>query len=133
MYENLISVTFFIFGGLALYRFHKPILAALKRFDARNRARIEGEIEDRADNLAHFRHTLRLAEEQFEPVSAVTVPDERTAESITRYVFEGEYFAFEREAVRAREDKVRARAREFYLELPAALAARRGDDKLGKD
>ena len=133
MFENLISATLFILVCILLYRFHPQILAAFQRFDANNRARIQGEIRDRGDSLAHFRHTLKLAEEQVEEVSAVTVPDERTATPVTRYLFEGETFATEREAMRVREDKVRALARAFYVELPAALAARRGDGKLGRE
>ena len=132
MFRDLITVTLFIVAGILVYRFHPQILAALKRFDAGNRARIEGEVRDRTDNLAHFRHTLRLAEEQFEQVQAIDVADERTGEPITRYLFEGEAFSTEREAKRAREDKVRAKAREFYIELPAALAAR-SESKLGKN
>lgn len=133
MVQNLLITAAIIFAGLLLYRFHPAILAALRRFDADNRARIEGETRDRNDSLAHFRHTLRLAEEQVEDVTAVTVSDERTAQPVTRYLFEGETFAQERDAKRVREDKVRGLAREFYMELPAALAARRGDGKLGKD
>jgi hypothetical protein len=130
--ENLIYASLFILVGIVVYRFHREIFAGLRRFDADNRARIESQIRDRTDATAHFRHTLGLAEEQVEPVSAVTVSDERTATPVTRYLFEGETYAEEREAKRAREDKVRAIARAFYMELPAALAARRGDGKLGR-
>ena len=133
MFENLLSATLFILVCILLYRFHPQILTAFQRFDANNRARIQGEIRDRSDSLAHFRHTLKLAEEQVEEVSAVTVSDERTGTPVTRYLFEGETFATEREAARIREDRVRAMARAFYVELPAALAARKGDGKLGKE
>jgi hypothetical protein len=129
---NLISASLFVLVCIVAYRFHREILARLRRFDAQNRARIEAQRRDRADATAHFRHTLGLAEEQVEPVSAITVSDERTATPVTRYVFEGETFADEREARRAREEKVRAIARGFYMELPAALAARSGDGKLGR-
>jgi hypothetical protein len=131
--SDLLSVAAIILAAILLYRFHPAILRALKRFDTANRARIEGEIRDRGDSLAHFRHTLRLAEEQFEAVSAIAAADERTGTPVTRYLFEGEVFANERDAVRAREDKVRAKAREFYRDLPSALAARKGDGKLGRD
>jgi hypothetical protein len=130
--ENLLYASLFVLGCIFVYRFHRQIFGGLRRFDAENRARIESQRRDRGDLTAHFRHTLGLAEEQVEPVSAVTVSDERTATPVTRYVFEGETFSDEREAKRAREDKVRAIARAFYMELPAALAARRGDDKLGR-
>jgi uncharacterized protein (DUF1684 family) len=130
--ENLIFASLFILVGIVVYRFHRQIFEGLRRFDADNRARIESQFKDRSDATAHFRHTLGLAEEQVEPVSAVTVSDERTATPVTRYLFEGETFVDERDAKRAREDKVRAIARAFYVELPAALAARRGDGKLGR-
>jgi hypothetical protein len=130
--ENLIGASLFVLVCIVVYRFHREIFGSLRRFDAQNRARIEAQRRDRADATAHFRHTLGLAEEQVEQVSAITVPDERTATPVTRYVFDGETFADEREARRAREEKVRAIARGFYMELPAALAARGGDGKLGR-
>jgi hypothetical protein len=129
--QNLFTAAAFILAGILLYRFHPVILAALRRFDARNRARIEAEERDRSDSLAHFRHTLKLAEEQVEEVNEIAAADERTGLGLTRYVFEGEIFATRREAERVREDKVRAKARQFYVELPAALAARKRDDTLG--
>jgi hypothetical protein len=130
--ENLIGASLFVLVCIIVYRFHRQIFGGLRRFDAENRARIESQYKDRGDATAHFRHTLGLAEEQVEPVGTITVSDERTATPVTRYIFEGETFADEREARRVREDKVRAIARAFYMELPAALAARRGDDKLGR-
>jgi hypothetical protein len=130
--ENIIGASLFVLACIAVYRFQRQIFGGLRRFDAENRARIEAQRKDRADATAHFRHTLGLAEEQVEPVSAITVSDERTATPVTRYLFEGETFADEREAKRAREDKVRAIARAFYMELPAALAARGSDGKLGR-
>jgi hypothetical protein len=133
MFWNLFTTTAFIIAGLLFYRFWPAIFAAVKRFDEQNRARIEGEQRDRRDNLAHYRHTLQIAEEQVEEVCEIEVPDERTAVPVKRYLFEGERFAERREAERARADKVRALARKFYMELPAALAARKGDGKLGRD
>ena len=130
MFWNLFTTTAFIIAGLLFYRFWPAIFAAVKRFDEQNRARIEGEQRDRRDNLAHYRHTLQIAEEQVEEVGEIEVPDERTAVPVKRYLFEGERFAERREAERARADKVRALARKFYMELPAALAARKGDNKL---
>jgi hypothetical protein len=119
-----------IIAGLLIYRFHKPALAALRRFDARNRARIVEEQMDRGDQLAHFRHTLKRAEEQVENVGEITLSDVKTGTAVTRYIFEGERFATRQEAEHARADKVRALARKFYMELPSALAARRGDTRL---
>jgi hypothetical protein len=133
MFWNLFTTTAFIIAGLLFYRFWPAIFAAVKRFDDHNRARIEGEQRDRRDNLAHYRHTLQIAEEQVEEIGEIEVSDERTAVPVKRYLFEGERFAVRREAERARDDKVRALARKFYMELPAALAARKGDGKLGRD
>ena len=130
MLEPLFTTTAIILVGILVYRFNRPILAALKRFDTRNRNRIEQEQRDRADSLAHFRHTLGRAEEQVEAISEIVVSDARTATPVTRYVFEGEQFVTRGEAERVRADKVRAMARGFYVELPAALAARRDDGKL---
>ena len=132
MFWNLITTTAFIIAGLLFYRFWPAILLRLKRFDDNNRARIEGEIRDRGDNLAHFRHTLRVAGEQVEEIAEVEVADIRTGQPVKRYLFEGERFATRHDAQHARESKVRALARSFYMELPSALAARKGDDKLGK-
>jgi len=133
MFWNLFTTTAFIIAGLLFYRFWPAIHAAIKRFDDQNRARIEGDIRDRHDSLAHFRHTLKIAEEQVEEIGEIEVRDERTAEPVKRYLFEGERFAHRREAERVREEKVRMLARKFYMELPAALAARKGDGKLGRD
>ena len=133
MLGQLLTIFAVLLVAILAYRYHRPVLAALKRFDDANRARIEGEIRDRTDSLAHFRHTLKIAEEQVEEIGEITVPDERTGQPVTRYVFEGEVYADRREALRAREEKVRVKARAFYMELPAALAARKGNGKLGHE
>ena len=131
MIANLITTALFVLAGILLVRFWPRISGTVNRFDAQVRDRRMQEIRDRADALAHFRHTLKLAEEQVDVVSAVTVPDERTAQPVTRWLFEGEAFATEEDAKRVREDKMRAIARGFYMDLPAALRARKGDDQLG--
>ena len=105
-------------------------MAALRRFDRQNQSRKVAELRDRTDILAHFRHTMARAEEQVEEVSEITVADERTGTPVTRFVFEGEHFATRGDAERVRADKVRKLARDFYMDLPAALAARREDGKL---
>ena len=133
MFWNLFTTTAFIIAGLLFYRFWPAIFAALKRFDDQNRARIESDRRDRSDSLAHFRHTLKIAEEQVEEIGEIEVRDERTGGPVKRYLFEGERFASRREAERVREEKVRALARKFYMELPAALSACKGDGKLGRD
>lgn len=80
--------------------------------------------------LAHFRHTIARAEEQIEDVIEITIADTRTGTPVTRFLFESEQFATRSDAERVRAEKVRKLARDFYVELPAALAARREDGKL---
>jgi hypothetical protein len=123
--SSLITTAVLIIAAILLYRFRAPLIAALRRFDARNRQRIEEEISDRRDRLAHYRHTLRLAEEQVEEVSEIAARDARTGHPLTRYIFEGEQFATPDEAEAARQRSIVAKARKFYEELPAALAHRR--------
>ncbi len=130
MIERLLVTAGFILAFILVYRFHRPLLAALRQFDARNRARRLEELRDRQDQLAHFRHTLGRAEEQVEDVAEITLSDERTATPVVRFLFEGVRFATREEAERARAEKIRLLARSFYMDLPRALAARRGDDRL---
>lgn len=118
-----------VLAAIFAYRFHRQILAALARFDARNMARRFEEARDRHDRLAHYRHTIRLAEEQVDSIEEITVADERTSMPVRRYLFAGETFLSRKEAEAARQDAVLAKAREFYVELPAALA-QRGNGKL---
>ena len=130
MLRDLITTSAFIAVMLVIYRYRHDIMAALARFDARNVERIQDEQRDRSDPIAHFRHTLKVAEEQVEEVGEITVSDERLGSSVTRYVFEGEQFASRFDAERVRAEKIRAIARGFYVELPKALAARMQDGKL---
>src|SRR5437763_15583964 len=99
--ESLISTTIIIVVAILLYRYRAPIVLALRRFDSRNRKRIEEEISDRRDPVAHYKHTLRLAEEQVEEVGEISTRDARTGEPVTRYVFEGQQFASRDEAAAA--------------------------------
>lgn len=130
MFWNLTTTALFVIGALLLYRLWPVISAALKRFDEQNRARIEGQMRDRWDRHAHFRHTLDVAQEQVEEILEVTDTDPRTATPVKRYAFEGVWFATREEAERARAEKIGDIARGFYRDLPAALTARR-EDKLG--
>ena len=86
---------------LVLYRFREDIAAALARFDARNVRRIEDEQRDKSDPIAHFRHTLKVAEEQVEEVAeaagdaadeaAQAVAEVAAAATETDAKFEGAY------------------------------------------
>ncbi|MGH6889343.1 MAG: hypothetical protein ACREHF_09125 [Rhizomicrobium sp.] len=115
-----------VLAAILAYGFRKPVLAALARFDARNAARKFEEMRDRQDRNAHYKHTLRLAEEQVDTVTEIAVPDERTGAPVSRFLFAGETFAVREEAEEARQAAIFAKAREFYVELPAALMRRRG-------
>lgn len=130
MLRDLLTTSLIIAALLVIFRYRHEIAAALARFDARNVKRIEQEQRDRTDPIAHFRHTLKVAEEQVEDVSEVTVADERLGTPVTRYVFEGEQFSSRFEAERVRAEKIREIARGFYVELPRALANRKQDGKL---
>lgn len=112
--------------------YRERILGALRRFDRKNLRRQIEQMEDQHDPTAHFRHTLRMAEEQVEKVVEITVPDERTALPVTRYLFEGEIFATRADAERARAEKIGKIARSFYADLPKALSAG-NDGKLGRE
>jgi hypothetical protein len=125
MIASLVATTVVIIAAILLYRFRAPVVNALRRFDQRNVARIEEEISDRRDRFAHYKHTMRVAEEQVDEVSEIDMLDVHTATPVKRYLFEGEQFASRDEAEAARQRKIVAKARTFYQELPAALAARR--------
>ena len=127
MLTQIIATFLFIVAALLVYRFRFWILGHLKRFDDANVRRIEEQERERHDPLAHYRHTLRVAEEQVEAVSEITETDERLGTPVTRYLFEGERFASRADAERVRAEKIRAIARGFYQELPIALAERRKD------
>ena len=129
MIRDLLTAFAIIVVAILIYRYQHRIADALRRFDARNVRRIREQEAEKADPLAHFKHTLKTAEEQVEEVSEITVSDARLGTPVTRYVFEGEHFASRREADNARAEKIRAIARGYYMELPRALAERR-EDKL---
>jgi hypothetical protein len=130
--RDLYSMAAFILAMILLYGFRKPILARLKAFDERNAQRRLDEMRDRRDRLAHFRHTLKTAEEQVEEIGEILIPDARTGNPVKMYLFEGERFYSRDEAEAARNEAVVTKARGFYQELPLALS-RRGDEKLRQD
>src|SRR5688572_24636104 len=104
-------------AGAALYRWRKVIIAALRRFDARNAARRDQDFRDRFERDAHYRHTLGLVDEQIEQVSVVHLPDSRTGILVPRYIFLGEHYQTRQEAEAARRAAVVARARAFYVDM----------------
>jgi hypothetical protein len=127
--HGLYATAGLVLAAILIYRFHSSILAALARFDARNAARKLEEARDRQDRLAHYKHTVKLAEEQVDEIAEITVTDERTGSPVSRFLFAGEAFVSREDAEAARQEVIIAKAREFYVELPAALT-RRGNGTL---
>ena len=123
--HSLYMVAGLVLAAILLYHFHRPILRSLERFDATNAARRAEEMRDRQDQLAHFKHTMRLAEEQVEEISEITIAEPRTGSPVKRFLLAGEMFASREEAETIRKELVVAKARTFYVELPAALARQR--------
>jgi hypothetical protein len=131
MFWNLTTVVLIIAAGSLAYWAGPRVVAALKRFDEGNRARIIRDFQDRRDSSAHVRHTLEVAEEQVEDITEIAATDPRTGTPVTRYAFEGVWYATRDEAEQVRMQKIGDIARGFYRDLPHALTARRGDDRLG--
>lgn len=123
--SNLIQVVLFLSGVLLAIGFYKPVLRAFRRFEARNAERRRQELQSAMDQYAHYRQTIQLVEEQVEPVSAITVSDERTGQAVTRYVFLGTTYATRKDAEAARFAAVIAKAREFYIDLDRIFLSRR--------
>jgi hypothetical protein len=130
--RDLLYMAALILILMAVFGYRERILDVLRRFDRRNIERQLEQMNERNDPTAHFKHTLKLAEEQVEDVSEIEVLDERTANPVTRYLFQGETFATRMEAEKARAEAIGQIARGFYAELPKALAAR-GNGKLGRE
>ena len=115
MLENVLWASGFVLACILLYRFGLPVL---KRFDARNVARIAEQERDKADPSAHIRHALEVAEEQIEPVTEIKVGNG------IQYLFEARIFLDRDDAEEARAQRIGVIARRFYAELPSALAGR---------
>jgi hypothetical protein len=106
--------------------YRRRIAAFLRRFEIRNAQRRAEEARALFDRYAHYRQTVLFAEEQIEPVSKITVQDERTGQPVARYVFLGEQFPTRADAEAARYEVVVEKAREFYRELDKIYLSRRG-------
>jgi hypothetical protein len=122
---DLYTTVAIVLALILVFGFRERILSYLKHFDDRNEKRRLEELDDRRDRLAHFKHTMRLAGEQVEEIGEITEPDSRTGTPVKFYLFEGERFLSRDEAEAARNEIVVAKARDFYKELPRALAERR--------
>jgi len=123
--SNLFSALLILFGVVLVCAFRYRIFAALRRFEANNALRRAEEARALFDRYAHYRQTVRFAEEEVEEVAKLTVRDERTGEPLTRYIFLGEQFATRKEAEAARYAAVIERAREFYKDLDQIYLSRR--------
>jgi len=130
MFWNLTTLILTLLAAIVAYWLGPKAVAAFKRFDAENHARILAERDDRRDAAAHIRHTLNVAQEQVDEILEVSESDPRTGTAVKRYVFEGETYFTRDEAEKIRAQKIGDIARGFYRELPAALAARKRDGRL---
>jgi len=122
--SDLITVAILLSAALLAYAVHRPVLAALRRFEARNAERRLQEYKSAMDRYAHYRQTVQFVDEQIEPVMRETVADERTGEPVTRYVFLGISYATLQDAEAARHAVVVEKAREFYVDLDRVFLSR---------
>jgi hypothetical protein len=125
MIARLFLTAAILLAIMLFLRHFDRIRASLKRFDDENRRRQEDEVRDKGDDLAHFRHTVKAAEERVEKIHEIIERDGRT-----QYLFHGKVYETKREAEAARAEAVRAIARQFYMDLPRALSERKDDGKL---
>lgn len=130
MFWNLTTLILTLLAAIVAYWLGPKAVAAFKRFDAENHARILAEREDRRDAAAHIRHTLNVAQEQVEDIQEISVSDPRTGTPVKRYLFEGETYFTRDDAEKVRAQKIGDIARGFYRDLPTALAARKRDGRL---
>jgi len=122
--SNLITVAIVLSAALLAYAAHRPLLAALRRFEARNAERRMQEFKSSMDRYAHYRQTVQFVDEQIEPVAPVTTRDERTGDPVTRYLFLGTWYGTLKDAEAARFEVVVEKAREFYLDLDHVFLSR---------
>jgi hypothetical protein len=120
MIENVIFIGIVFVAVAAAYRWRERLFAPLRRFDQRNAARIRAQQEARHDPNAHYKETLRLAEEQVEEI--FETPD---SEPLKRFYFDGQEFDRREDAEAARIAKVIEIARGFYFDLDKIYLGRR--------
>ena len=124
MTDNL-EIVLIVLAVTAAVALRRQIWRALRRFDAKNTERRMQEYRSAFDQYAHYRQTIDIVEEQVEDVSAVSVPDERTGQPVTRYLFLGTWYPTRKEAEEARRAVVIEKARDFYVDLDTVYLARR--------
>jgi hypothetical protein len=108
----------------ALYRWGGTILEVLRRFDSRNAMRQAEQSAARFDPDAHYRETMRLADEQVERIMEFTEPG-----PTKRYLFNGEEYDRREDAEAARIAMVIEKARGFYVELDTIYLGRGGGSR----
>ena len=123
--SDTFEIALIVLAVTAAVALRRQIWRALRRFDAKNAERRMQEFRSAFDQFSHYRQTLDLVEEQVEDVSVVSVPDQRTGEPVTRYVFLGTWYATRKEAEEARHAVVIEKAREFYVDLDRVFLSRR--------
>lgn len=121
---NIVLICLSFLGVAALYRWGRPILDALRRFDARNVQRQQEQSAARFDPNAHYRETIRRAEEQVEEITELKEPG-----PVTRFLFNGEEYDRREDAEEARMKIVIETARGFYIELDTIYLGRRGGSR----
>jgi len=114
---NLLALTLTFLAGALLYRFRERILGPFRRFEARNAQRRAEEAQALFDGTAHYRQTMRIAEEQVEEVTKIRIADERTGEPIDRFLFQGVQYATLAEAESVRYAEIIGKARDFYVDI----------------
>ena len=114
---NLLTLTIVFVAAALLYGFRNRVMAPLRRFEARNAQRRAEEARALFDRYAHYRQTLKVAEEQVEEVMKIQVADERTGQLVDRYLFLGTQYATRTEAEAARYAEIVGMARDFYIDL----------------
>jgi len=120
-----LEIVLIVLAVTAAVALRRQIWRALRRFDAKNTERRMQEYRSAFDQYAHYRQTIDIVEEQVEDVSAVSVPDERTGQPVTRYLFLGTWYPTRKEAEEARRAVVIEKARDFYVDLDTVYLARR--------
>jgi len=114
---NLLTLTIVFVAAAVIYAFRNRLMAPLRRFEAQNAERRAEEARALYDRYAHYRQTLKVAEEQVEEVAKIQVSDERTGQPVDRYLFLGVQYATRTEAEAARYAEIVGLARDFYIDL----------------
>jgi hypothetical protein len=122
---SLLTLALTFLAGALLYRFRDRILGPFRRFEARNAQRRAEEARALFDGTAHYRQTMKIAEEQVEEVTKVRIADERTGQPVERFLFQGVQYASLAEAESVRYTEIIGKARDFYVDIDRIWLPRR--------